>query len=397
MWMTEAKADKILRWGSPGAYTTFSVPTAASDPTQITAGPDGNMWFVENSANKIGRISPAGAIKEFKVPTADADLQAISAGPDGNVWFTEGVGQRIGRITPAGVITEFPVPSGLNDPQGITTGPDGALWFTAGLSNAIGRVTTAGVFKRFALNNPASDPDGITSGPEGIVYFTEASGGRIGQITTSGVITEYPDPSEAPAGITVGPDGNIWFADGNGVVGRLIPNTEDALVLPSALTPSTLVVPRGGTVAWTSEADGFHAIDDKVDVFGSTLDSGPLAPGSSYVFAFNWSGDFVVLDPGNGATEAIAVPMSVTPGSGTTATTFRLTWALSRPPCKCVFDVEIERPGTTPFVSWKTGTTALTGTFVAPTAGTYQWRVRMRDTGTGAASYYSPSVVVKVS
>ena len=49
----------------PGTITEFSIPTAGSNPYDITAGPDGNLWFTEHDANKIGRITPSGAVTEF--------------------------------------------------------------------------------------------------------------------------------------------------------------------------------------------------------------------------------------------------------------------------------------------------------------------------------------------
>src|SRR5436190_37063 len=116
--------------------TEFTVPTASSGPTSITAGPDGNLWFTEGSGNKIGRISPTGVISEFAVPTANtpygpsAGPLGITAGPDGNLWFAEINAFKIGQITPAGTIREFSLPTSNSPPYGIIAGPDGNLWFT---------------------------------------------------------------------------------------------------------------------------------------------------------------------------------------------------------------------------------------------------------------------------
>src|SRR5262249_20087021 len=51
-------------------FNGFQTPTGQSNPTVITAGPDGNLWFTETSANKIGRITPGGMITKFPLPTA---------------------------------------------------------------------------------------------------------------------------------------------------------------------------------------------------------------------------------------------------------------------------------------------------------------------------------------
>ena len=80
--------------------TEFPIPTAASQPWWITAGPDGNLWFTEQNGNKIGRITPGGTITEFTIPTAGSRPYDIATGPDGNLWFTENGGSKIGRISP---------------------------------------------------------------------------------------------------------------------------------------------------------------------------------------------------------------------------------------------------------------------------------------------------------
>jgi streptogramin lyase len=72
----------------------------------------------------------AGTIQEFSVPTTNGFPSEITAGPDGNIWFTEFYGDKIGRITPSGTVTEFPIPTARsNPPDYITSGPDGNLWF----------------------------------------------------------------------------------------------------------------------------------------------------------------------------------------------------------------------------------------------------------------------------
>ncbi len=72
------------------AFAEFTVPTAKSRPSGITAGPDGNLWFTELGANSIGRVSLSGVVTEYPVPTADSEPRESATGPDGNLWFTEG-------------------------------------------------------------------------------------------------------------------------------------------------------------------------------------------------------------------------------------------------------------------------------------------------------------------
>ena len=133
----------------PGS-SEFAVPTANSNPANITSGPDGNLWFTESTGNKIGRITPDGVITEFSIPTANTGPEAITTGPDGNLWFAEFNSNRIGEISPTGgAINEFTIPTSNSQPVGITLGPDGNLWFAENAGNKIGKFN----FKETALAN----------------------------------------------------------------------------------------------------------------------------------------------------------------------------------------------------------------------------------------------------
>lgn len=198
---------------SAQTITVFQVPTSNSDPSGISAGPDGNLWFTENNVGKIGRLLRAnGQISEFSIPMGGSPLGIVN-GPAGALWYADEA-NKIGRVQTDGSITEFtlPTPSGFRGPNHICVGPDGNLWFTENLKGAIGRATPAGLITEFGL--PNSQTTGITSAPDGRLWFTESSGG-IGQITTSGVISSFALPTVGafPSGITVGPDGALWVAE----------------------------------------------------------------------------------------------------------------------------------------------------------------------------------------
>ncbi len=280
----------------------FNVPTALSQPSGITSGPDGNLWFAEGNGNKIGRITPGGVFTEFPIPTPSSTPIGITSGPDGNLWFAEGNGNKIGRITPGGVFTEFPIPTPFSTPIGITGGPDGNLWFTEQIGNNVGRITTGGVITEFALPAAysfpvwiASGPDGnlwfteqnirigritpggalteftlpetfslllegITSGPDGNLWFTENVGKKIGRITTGGVFTEFPMPPAGgfPFGVTSGPDSNLWFTD---VSGNMIGRITTGGVFTEFPVPTASGVPRYVTSGpdgnlWFTEYNG---------------------------------------------------------------------------------------------------------------------------------------------
>jgi serine protease len=223
-WYSQPSPNRIARMRPNGEVTEFPVPTASSNPFDITAGPDGNMWFTELDAGRIGRISLQGAITEFPLPVASAQPRGITTGADGNLWFTEISTGRIGRITPQGTITEFVIPWGSASPRGITAGPDGNLWFTDSGAPCIGRLTPSGVFTRFDLPWTSVGLRAITTGPDGNLWFVELSSDRVGRITPAGVATQFPLPrsGEGALGITAGPDGAVWYtASSASRVGRV--------------------------------------------------------------------------------------------------------------------------------------------------------------------------------
>jgi streptogramin lyase len=227
LWFTEFSGNKVAKITPAGAVTEYTIPTANSQPQGITTGPDGNLWFVEYAGNKVGKITPGGAVIEYLIPTAGSNPQGITAGPDGNLWFTEASGNKVGRITPAGAITDYPLHSGGSVPWDITAGPDGNLWFTELLGNKVGKITPAGVITaEFPVPTTASFPFGIAAGADGNLWFTESSGTKVGKITPAGAVTEYPVPTAGsqPQGITAGPDGNLWFTESySNQVGRITP------------------------------------------------------------------------------------------------------------------------------------------------------------------------------
>jgi hypothetical protein len=138
-------------------------------------------------ADNIGRISTTGAIEEYAVPTPDSDPTGITAGPDGALWFTEFIEGKIGRISTSGVFTEYGIPAG-GEPNGITAGPDGALWFTDYITfSDIGRITTGGILTQYPAAPGDSGLGYITAGPDGALWYTEEVGERIGRAPACGL------------------------------------------------------------------------------------------------------------------------------------------------------------------------------------------------------------------
>jgi streptogramin lyase len=398
LWFTEYVGNRIARITRAGAVTEYSAGLSVnSGPEGIAAGPDGKLWFTEYAGNRLGQLTPStGAISQMPLlPNGGSQPDNIVAGPDGNMWFTEYGGDRIGRTSTSGVRAEFSVPTPASAPDGITVGPDKALWFTEYNGNRIGRISTSGTVTEFPVPTPASHPETIVAGPDGALWFTESAGNKIGRITTTGVFTEFPVPaaSAVPDGIAVGADRNLWYSEFSAnQVARVTPGAANAVVLPTGPVPVTRTLSQGTTLVWSFFAAGSHAVSDKsgMGLFGS----GNHTLVSYYPFRFIAAGNYPYTDTATAKAATIAVPPIAAPSTGTTGTTFKVTWAIATAPTGYTYDVQIKRPASG-YANWQAGVSASHATFVPDAgSGTYAFRARLRHTADNTASGYSPAKLI---
>ena len=391
--VAEFGVDRIGAITTAGVVTEYPLPSGA-EPEGITLGPDGALWFTEYGGNRIGRITTTGKLTQEPVlPGAGSEPENIVTGPDGALWFTEFGGGRIGRITTGGGLREFPVPSQPAGPDGITVGPDGALWFTEYYGDAIGRVTTAGVVNQFGFPTGAAHPESIVRAGN-VLWFTESAADKIAQIATDGSVTEIGEvPGSGPDGLAVGTDGALWittFFDA-AILRMQLPAAATVLVLPSAPAPAKATVPLGTQAGWLFETRSSVSDASGMSLFAS----GTQQPGSTYRYRYAAAGTYAFREAGSAASALVSVPMSATSTTGGTTTHFALTWAQA-PAAGLRYDVTVEAPGSSTFVAWQSGVTAMGATFI-PThgSGTYSLRARSR-TLAGVASAWSPLLVLTV-
>ncbi len=215
--------QKIIAQAPNSQLVEYELPTSASQPGGIVAGPDGALWFVETAVNKIGRITTDGVVAEYPVPTPraiDTDQGFLAVGPDGALWFNEDLVNQIGRITTAGDVTEYKLPDEFKPTReedspirALVAGPDGALWVTSSSVNAIVKLTMDGrIAAKYGLPKAGSGPVGMAVGSDGALWFVESSANQIGRMTLDGKLTEYALPENSKAlRMTVGADKAMWF------------------------------------------------------------------------------------------------------------------------------------------------------------------------------------------
>jgi len=123
--------------------------------------------------------------------------------------------------------------------------------------------------------------------------------------------------------------------------------------------------------------------------------SPPLgAPGDSFVYTFKGAGTWPVANPNGTGVGVVAISPHAS-GTETVGSTITITAASSiRIVSWRQWQIQIERPGTSQFVAWKTGRTA---TFVPAEPGYFFFRARLWDTRLHRGIPWSPAIVVHVS
>jgi virginiamycin B lyase len=154
MWCQGGEAsgqDTIVRVNADATGgTTYPLPSDATYPNALAAGPVGSIWFTRSSSGTIFTSPNSGSIGYLDAATGATQIwstgsrsapQDLVRGPDNQMWFTNGgAAPGIGHISAGGVGAVSSV--GSYEPTSLTFGPDGAIWFTDAKNNAIVRVTT---------------------------------------------------------------------------------------------------------------------------------------------------------------------------------------------------------------------------------------------------------------
>ena len=279
----------------------FPLPSPASLPDTIHAGPDGNLWFQEEAVGRgrvLGQITPTGQIAETSITSLPGNINSfdfgpdgniwvgtstdicevtpqgellhdypilstdtlqypalgVAVGPDGNIWYTEtgsenGRQDVIGRLTPSGQITEFPIPFAAAE---IVSGPDGNLWFDATTLHSIGRITPAGDVTTFDIldNGGTGAFRGLTADPNGTLLM---SASNVVEVNTAGQLVATVSNLDLPFSPTLGPDGNLWAIVGATATG----GDAIASVTPQGIVTEYPVPTPNAGLAWiTAGPDG---------------------------------------------------------------------------------------------------------------------------------------------
>jgi virginiamycin B lyase len=256
-----------------GKLKQFKVPTANSQPRDITNGSDGNRYFTEGTEftpapAKVGRVTPAGVITEFAPTLEDGCNQCIltdiAGGPDGIVYITSNDATLM-RFSVAAQSFATPVEMPNSSALGGNLAVDeDAVWITDFNNNVIWRYDIAGgTFTSF----PGIRPGDVAVDAAGNAWFTEPQAnedlttniGRIDAVT--GAVTRTVVADAAARDLAVSPtDGKVWFAArfAGQAVGFLDPSDGNSVtVFPVANTgPAGIAAAPDGTIWFSQEVKG---------------------------------------------------------------------------------------------------------------------------------------------
>ena len=177
----------------------------------------------------------------------------------------------------------------------------------------------------------------------------------------------------------------------------------------TAFKPASTTVDPGTRVRWKFESSSPRTVTDArgLGASGAPLfDSGPRSAGATFDVVFAAAGRYpytsMLPSPSN-MTGTVDVPVTATPSSGSTSSTFTVRWASSTMPgYRYMPEYRYRSAPASTWSSWSDigakQTEELGTTFVADRgAGKYQFRSKLRNAATGVTSQFSPPTSVLVT
>jgi uncharacterized repeat protein (TIGR01451 family) len=205
--------------------------------------------------------------------------------------------------------------------------------------------------------------------PPTAVNVAAVQSDQTGQVSNSKVVTVSGAPGTSYVGVT-----NAGF---------------------SSPSPSMAM---GNVLQWSFVGPGSHSATDQTTGLGIFPDTGLVAPVDFRQATFNAAGAYTFTDTATSNTIKVNVPMRALPATGSTSTSFTLTWAAAAPPAGYSEDVQVTYPGTSTWVTLFKSSTATSASFV-PNKGTgsYKFRARFKQTSGSGASSYTTNATINVS
>jgi outer membrane protein assembly factor BamB len=389
-----------VKWSvHPNYATTWSSPAIVG--TTVYMGWDDHKIYALDAATghtkwstTLGwmvRCAPSVANGVVYVGADDGRLYALSAATGTILWSAAtappSTTPKI-RATPA-------VANGLvYVPTAETTPMAGHLYAFDAVTGALVWVKT---LNDYSESSPALANGIVYVGSEKQLYAYDAITGTrywtSGENTMGGNV-QYSDPAIADGMVLQASLDHYLYAFGivpGQVVGAIV-RVSDSGFSPKVISGFDF----GKQVEFDFDGPSTHSVIDSNGL--GLINSGPVAPGGSYLVTLPGAGNYTYKDGYSSATGTVKVPMDVSPPSGSSNTTFTVTWAMGPPPAGFVYDIQKKTPGGTKYFHWMWATTAPSATYV-PTGGggTYSFQARVTNSATGKHTGWGTPFSITVS
>lgn len=157
-------------------------------------------------------------------------------------------------------------------------------------------------------------------------------------------------------------------------------------VTDSGFSRSTLLIRQGATVQFDFFGPAAHSVVDPI----TGCSTGSKSAVSLATCRYTASGDFIVKEDNATVHEAtIEVPDVLSAATVAHGTSVRVGGASAPVPSGWGIDYQVLKPGSKTWLAFSAGSSSTTVAYKPPTAGTYQFRSRLRNLTTGAISAYS--------
>lgn len=368
-----------------GVKHLFSVSASGGAATQLTSGADAD-WAPDWSPDGVGILFAS---------TRTGSSQLFTVAPDGS-----------GRaqVTLSGTVPPALVGEPSWSPDGNRIAFRGAADLYAAptevfVANADGSDTALAYAPEDAtfVYTPAWSPDGSHL----VVGRDTATTATGFEVETVALATGVVSPIASSSADDLNPS---WGTNTTLLAPAPSPSTPPApadvhvVATDNRFTPSAPAVVAGTKVVWDFAGAAVHTVTDSSPL--ALFSSGNRTPGSTFGYRYKAAGMYTFRCSNHRKmTGSVTVPMSASATSGSASTQLTLTWSsLSAMPSGSVADVQILRPRTKKWSTWKSGTTLGSAVFTPDAgAGVYRFQARVRKLSNGAAAPWSPALTITIA